>query len=67
MHNLTCEQTGLMEFFDPAGYGMLSCPIFQRSARIDRDYFDKKRVPGSAETLAGPFAHPGTGALELQV
>jgi len=36
MHNRVCEQTNLTGFFDPAGYGMPGCPMFHRSARIDR-------------------------------
>ena len=36
IHNLTYEQTDLMGFFDPAGYGMPDCTMFHRSARIDR-------------------------------
>ena len=34
MHKRVCEQTELMGFFDPAGYGMLGCPMSHRSARI---------------------------------
>ena len=36
MHNRICEQTDLMEFFDPDEYGMPGCPMFHRSARIDQ-------------------------------
>ena len=36
MYNQICEQTELMGFFYPAGYGMTGCPVFHRSARIDR-------------------------------
>jgi hypothetical protein len=36
MHNQVCEQTDLSGFFDPDEYGIPGCPMFHRSARIDR-------------------------------
>jgi len=36
MHNRVCEQAASTRFFDLAGYGMLGCPMFYRSARMGR-------------------------------
>ena len=62
MHNRTCEQTNLMGFFDPAGYGRPGCPMFYRSARIDRPAdqpVNPDRMENSADSSATRTARHG--------
>ena len=49
MNNRVCDQTDLSGFFDPAGYGILGCPMFHRSARISNRLADRPAKPDLLE------------------
>ncbi|MCK5138148.1 MAG: hypothetical protein KAR19_20365 [Bacteroidales bacterium] len=55
VHKRVYEQTDLIGFFDPDGYGMPGCPMFHRSARIDQPA-DRPVKPYRVENSANSSA-----------
>jgi len=55
IHNRACEPTELTGFFDPDGYGMPGCPMFNRSVHINRQA-DRPVKPDLVGNSANSFA-----------